>query len=129
MVVRVPRIPWSEAGVEKEQRWLGKLAPHPPVAIPEPLAMGQPAEGYPWLWSVYCWLDGRNPVPDELADPHSIAVDLAGFIDALHRIEAADGPRAGRGAPLPEREEMTRTGWLAFRIRWTRATLRSTPPR
>ena len=35
-------------------------ASHLPLAIPVPLAMGEPAEGYPWRWSIYRWLDGEN---------------------------------------------------------------------
>jgi aminoglycoside phosphotransferase (APT) family kinase protein len=77
--------------------------------------MGRPAEGYPWLWSVYCWLAGGNPVPGELTDPHSLATDLAGFIGALHRIDAAGGPPAGRGVPLRDREEVTRTSLARVR--------------
>ena len=33
-------------------------APQLPLPIPVPLAFGVPAEGYPWNWSVYRWLDG-----------------------------------------------------------------------
>ena len=46
MAVRLPRRP-GKTGVEKEHRWLPKLAPHLPVAVPVPLAIGTPAEGYP----------------------------------------------------------------------------------
>jgi aminoglycoside phosphotransferase (APT) family kinase protein len=45
MVVRLPRIRWAIDAVEKEQRWLPKLAPSLPVAIPVLLAKGAPAEG------------------------------------------------------------------------------------
>ena len=39
--------------VEKEHEWLPKLAPLLPLSIPEPIAIGQPAYGYPWKWSIY----------------------------------------------------------------------------
>jgi aminoglycoside phosphotransferase (APT) family kinase protein len=52
MAVRLPRIHWA-AGVDKEHEWLPKLAPFLPLAIPVPLAKGNPGEGYPWQWSVY----------------------------------------------------------------------------
>jgi len=42
MVVRLPRIQWAVEQVEREQRWLPKLAPFLPVAIPVPLAKGSP---------------------------------------------------------------------------------------
>src|SRR5918992_4837351 len=56
MVVRLPRILGATGQVEKEHRWLPRLAPLLPLAIPAPLAKGRPAEGYPWHWSVYRWL-------------------------------------------------------------------------
>ena len=48
MVVRLPRIGWAVAAVEKEHRWLPVLAPACPSPVPAPLAMGEPGEGYPW---------------------------------------------------------------------------------
>jgi aminoglycoside phosphotransferase (APT) family kinase protein len=105
MVVRLPRIESAVDQVELEQRWLPKLAPLLPVAIPVPLAMGEPGEGYPWQWSVYEWLNGENP----LAGRDSLAGELAQFIAALHRIDPSDGPPAGRGVPLARRDAPTRT--------------------
>jgi aminoglycoside phosphotransferase (APT) family kinase protein len=69
MAVRLPRIHWATGQVDKEQLWLPKLAPLLPVAIPVPLGRGEPAEGYPWSWSVYRWLKGENPtIAEVLAD-------------------------------------------------------------
>src|SRR5262249_21203517 len=45
MVVRLPRIDWAAGQAEKEQRWLPRLAPHLPLAIPVPLAQGEPGRG------------------------------------------------------------------------------------
>ena len=53
MTVRLPSAAAYALQVEKEQRWLPRLAPQLPLPIPVPLAMGQPAAGYPWHWSVY----------------------------------------------------------------------------
>ncbi len=52
MAVRLPRIHWAVGQVEKEHRWLPRLAPHLPLDIPVPLAKGTPGEGYPFPWSV-----------------------------------------------------------------------------
>jgi aminoglycoside phosphotransferase (APT) family kinase protein len=109
MAVRLPRIHWATGQVDKEQRWLPKLAPVLPVAIPVPLGRGEPGEGYPWSWSVYGWLEGDNPSVDRLADPQQLAADLAAFIAALQRLDLADGPQAGRGVPLARRDTDTRT--------------------
>ena len=45
MAVRLPRIHWATGQVDKEHRWLPRLAPLLPLAIPVPLAMGIPGEG------------------------------------------------------------------------------------
>ena len=42
MVVRLPRTHSASAQVDKEHRWLPKLAPLLPLAIPHPLAAGIP---------------------------------------------------------------------------------------
>jgi aminoglycoside phosphotransferase (APT) family kinase protein len=50
MAVRLPRIHWA-------------------TGQPVPLGRGEPAEGYPWSWSVYRWLKGENPtIAEILAD-------------------------------------------------------------
>ena len=109
LVARLPRIHWAVGGVDKDLRWLPMLAPLLPAAIPVPLAKGAPAEGYPWEWGVYPWLDGENPRVGGIADAESLARDTARFVDALHRVELEGGPPAGRGVPLALRDEPTRT--------------------
>ncbi len=108
MVVRLPRIHWAVKDVEKEHEWLPRLAPLLPVAIPVPLGRGEPAEGYPWFWSVYRWRDGENPAVDRIADHGFLATELAQFVAALHRIDPTGGPPAGRGVPLREQDAPTR---------------------
>jgi aminoglycoside phosphotransferase (APT) family kinase protein len=107
--VRLPRIRSAVREVAKEHHWLPRLAPHLPLAIPQPLGKGEPAHGYPWPWSVYRWLDGENPSLARIADPRSLATRLAQFIAALHGIDPAGGPAADRGEPLEERDAPTRT--------------------
>ena len=108
LAVRLPRIPGAVDDVTKEHRWLPRLAPLLPVAIPVPLVKGEPAEGYPWRWSVYRWLDGENPAVDSLTDPDRLATELPQFVTALHGVDATGGPPAGRGVPLKERDAATR---------------------
>lgn len=114
MVVRLPRIDWAVAGVDREQEWLPRLAPLLPVAVPAPLAKGRPAEGYPWPWSVYRWLDGENPAVDRVADPDSLARDIARFVRASQPLDPAGAPPAGRGVPLAARDGPTRTAIAAL---------------
>jgi aminoglycoside phosphotransferase (APT) family kinase protein len=47
MAVRLPSVAAYAAQVEKEHRWLPRLAPHLLLPIPVPLAKGAPAQGYP----------------------------------------------------------------------------------
>jgi len=113
MAVRLPRVERATSTLEKELRWLSRLAPLLPLAIPVPLASGMPAEGYPWHWSVYRWLEGENATLERIADPREAATSLARFVAALQRIDATDGPPPGehnsfRGVPLATRDESTR---------------------
>ncbi|WP_245872719.1 aminoglycoside phosphotransferase family protein [Deinococcus planocerae] len=111
LAVRLPRIHWATGQIDKEFRWLPRLAPLLPLTLPVPMAKGEPGEGYPWPWGVYTWLPGENATPARLADPNQAAVDLAGFILALQRIDPAGGPLPeplGRGVPLATRDAFTR---------------------
>ncbi|PLP58924.1 aminoglycoside phosphotransferase [Mesorhizobium loti] len=112
MSVRLPSAAGYAAQVAREQHWLPKLAPHLPLPIPVPLALGKPGEGYPWSWSVYGWLEGETATEERIGDLDEFAVDLAGFLAALHRIDAAKGPPAGqqnyfRGGPLAVYDDQT----------------------
>ena len=95
MLVRLPSAEGYAAQVEKEQRWLPQLAPLLPLPIPVPLAMGVPAEDYPWHWSVYGWIEGENASSDHIADLPQFATDLAQFLLALHSIDTMGAPPPG----------------------------------
>lgn len=115
MAVRLPRIEDATAHIDKEYRWLPELAPHLPLAIPVPLAKGEPVEGYPWAWSVYRWLDGETATVDCIVDLRQAAIDLGKFVAALHAIDASNGPISNRGLPLISRDEETRAAINALR--------------
>lgn len=113
MVVRLPRSRSSVVPLAKERRWLPRLAPLLPLAVPVPLAKGVPVEDYPWEWSVYTWLAGETATVERLADPSRAARDLARFVTALQRVDPSDGPLPGehnffRGVPLAARDAATR---------------------
>jgi aminoglycoside phosphotransferase (APT) family kinase protein len=91
MAVRFPRVEWAIGQVEKEQRWLPKLAPLLPLSVPVPLAMGGLDEGYPWRWSVYRWLDGENATVGRIDSPRQATVALAQFVASMQRIDPAGG--------------------------------------
>lgn len=113
MAVRLPRrrAAWAIDDLDTELQWLPKLAPHLPLAIPVPLALGRSGDGYPWHWSIFTWLEGENATIDRIGDLGEAAADLARFVAALQRIDATDGPRprpGGRGRPLAERDPAVR---------------------
>ena len=113
MVVRLPRIPSAVDQVDKEQKWLPILAPRLPLSVPIPLGSGKPNEDYPWHWSVYRWLEGRDATIEPIVNPLQAATDLAQFIAALQQIKDIDGPPPGqhnfyRGVPLATRDQETR---------------------
>ncbi len=112
MVVRLPRIPRAVGEVDKEHQWLPKLAPFLPLAIPCPLARGDPGEGYPWHWSVYQWLEGESATIEHITYPYQAATDLARFVATLQRIDSTGGPLPGthnsfRGESLAMRDTRT----------------------
>jgi aminoglycoside phosphotransferase (APT) family kinase protein len=111
--VRLPSAERYVPQIEKEHRWLPKLAPYLPLPIPVPLATGVPGEGYPWPWSIYEWIDGDTASLEHIGNLPEFAVDIAEFLIALQRIDATDGPRAGqqnfsRGGPLSVYDRETR---------------------
>jgi aminoglycoside phosphotransferase (APT) family kinase protein len=119
MTVRLPSAAAYSLQVEKEHRWLPRLAPNLPLPIPVPLAMGQPADGYPWHWSVYRWLDGEIATIEGIADLQQFARDLAHFLVTLYRIDPASGPPPGphnffRGGPLTVYDGETRQAIAAL---------------
>jgi aminoglycoside phosphotransferase (APT) family kinase protein len=107
---RLPRIDWATGQARREAKWLPRLAPHLPLRVPVQLGMGEPAEGYPFDWTVYEWLPGEN-ANGTIDDLERAAVDLAAFVTALRAIETRDAHPRGhgaRGAPLTELDDVVR---------------------
>jgi aminoglycoside phosphotransferase (APT) family kinase protein len=115
MVVRLPLVKGGASDVAMEQQWLPRLAPWLPAAIPEVLGAGEPADGYPWPWSVYRWLAGENPEPGALSEPARLAEDLAGFVAAMRAVTLPGAPQAHRGGPLGSLDTETRAAIEALR--------------
>lgn len=107
--VRLPRTPSGARMLEKELTYPPRLAPLLPAAIPTAVATGMPNDNYPFKWTVSRWLPGRNPLPGHAPEP--VAVQLAGFVRALHNIvppALTDGLASYRGVPLAARDLETR---------------------
>ena len=119
MSVRLPSAAAYAPQVEKEHRWLPRLAPLLPLPIPVPLARGEPGEGYSFSWSVYRWLDGETAMTGRIDDVVEFAGTLAEFLRALRRIDPAGGPHPGRhnffrGGPLTVYDAETRQAIAAL---------------
>lgn len=95
MLVRMPSSSEYAVQVEKEYRWLPKLAPSLPLPIPVPITIGEPGDSYPWRWSINLWLDGDVAASAPIVDLRDFAAQLAQFLIALQRIDPTDGPLAG----------------------------------
>jgi len=113
MSIRMPSSASYAVNVEKEQHWLPKLESHLPLAIPKPVAMGKPGSGYPWRWSIYRWLPGEPASTARISSLSDFALKLGGFLKALHRIDASEGPAPGkhnfhRGGSLEVYDAQTR---------------------
>jgi aminoglycoside phosphotransferase (APT) family kinase protein len=110
LCARLPRTGWAAGQAELEAVWLPRLAPRLPLALPVQVGLGQPADGYPFPWSVCQWLPGDN-ASGTISDLRQAAVDLAGFVTALRRIDLSGAPPrlpGRRGGPLVENEERVR---------------------
>jgi len=119
MVVRLPRIHWASGQPAKEHAWLPYLAPHLPLAIPQPLALGEPSDAYPWQWAIHGWRAGEDATRARMSDPRQAAIDLAHFVAALQRIAVPAGltPEmlpGGRGEPLTARDARVRAAIAAL---------------
>lgn len=109
LVVRLPRIEWAVSQVKRDARWLPQLAPHLPVAVPVPVAVGVPGCGYPHPWAVHRWIAGTRASVDFMTDPATFAADLAEMVRALWAISTTGAPPArNRARPLHEFDSATR---------------------
>ena len=105
LLVRLPRLAGGSETLLKEARWLPTLAPRLPVPVPEVVAVGTPAFGYPEHWLVVRRLAGDHPAPGRAA---FLADDLAAFVDALRSVPVPAGALADpalrwyRAEPLME---------------------------
>ena len=114
LCARLPRVAVWARSVEHEVAWLPTLAPRLSLRVPEPVALGRPASGYPFPWAVFRWIEG-SPYRDALVrDERHAAGALARFVAELGRIDPAGAPRGGR-RPLRELDAATRRAIEAAR--------------
>ncbi|GGO24138.1 aminoglycoside phosphotransferase family protein [Micromonospora parathelypteridis] len=115
IVLRFPLLPTTDpelrAELRQEQEYARLLAAHLPVAVPEPLGLGEPGEGYAGPWTAYRFIPGEPAQLDRIGDLDRFALDLASVVAALRGIDT--GGRAwsgsGRGGPLPAQDAGVRS--------------------
>jgi aminoglycoside phosphotransferase (APT) family kinase protein len=88
-----------------------ELAGRTRFATPEPVAIGQPGEGYPLPWSVQTWLTGSIADGERLSESGPFARDLAEFISGVRLIDTRGRTfrGKGRGGDLPRHDEWMET--------------------
>lgn len=110
-VLRLPLLPDATAAgrdeLVREQDCCRLVAPHVPLDVPEPLAIGEPGAGYPGFWSAYRWIAGTPVDWSGLGDRESFVESLARFVTALHGIDTGGrtwdgGARGGRLSGMDE---------------------------
>ena len=86
---RFPRRQVGIPGTEREIAVLPKLAPLLPLPVPAPLFVGQATDEYPWPFFGSALLPGQETADVGLDDDGrlEIALQLAGFLRALHAVE------------------------------------------
>jgi len=105
LAVRMPMTPGAVGGLLKEVRWLPVLAGHLSLDVPEVLAVGAPAERYPFPWTVVRWLTGEEALTGRIESMGEVAAGLGRFVAELQGIDMTGAPPPGsegfvRGLPL-----------------------------
>lgn len=109
--IRMPRIHWAVQQIDKEFKWLGRLARDLPTALPVPIAKGEPGSDYPYPWLIYPWIQGMSLDHAEVRDWRLLVSQIADFILELERIPPEGGPKPRmRGGSLAKCDESARLG-------------------
>ncbi|HEX7131096.1 MAG TPA: aminoglycoside phosphotransferase family protein [Iamia sp.] len=109
LCVRLPLLPGWGRSLEHEVEWLPWLAARLPVAVPEPVAVGRPDDGYPNPWAVLRWLPGSTAEHTPRGG-EALADDLAATITALAALDPTGAPRAENRWALRHLDPSIRAG-------------------
>lgn len=112
---RFPLLPADVAvarrALESEAAAARQLAGRTRFATPEPVAIGEPGEGYPLPWSVQTWVPGVVATGAESGGSVAFAHDLAEFIAGVRAIDTRGRTFTGdgRGGDLRAHDGWMRT--------------------
>ncbi|HET9172436.1 MAG TPA: aminoglycoside phosphotransferase family protein [Actinospica sp.] len=97
--------------LEREAAAARELAGRTRFRTPEPVAIGEPGDGFPLPWSVQTWVPGEIATPTEPAGSPGYARDLAEFIRAVRAIETRGRTfrGGGRGGDLKRHDDWMET--------------------
>jgi len=103
-VVRLPRVEWSpglnKKNIDKEYEWLPKIAQQLRIPISLPIFKGSPDKEYPYPWLISLWAEGVNINFESNDEYKELAIELAGFLNQMHKIALNGGPTSRRGIRL-----------------------------
>jgi aminoglycoside phosphotransferase (APT) family kinase protein len=89
-------------GLAAEAAAAAALAGRTRFATPEPVALGEPGDGYPLPWSVQTWLPGTVATEADPGGSVPFARDLAEFIAGVRSIPVGRRVFSGRGRGGPD---------------------------
>jgi aminoglycoside phosphotransferase (APT) family kinase protein len=92
LALRLPRTTGAALGLRREAEWLPRLAGLP--FTHPPLALGEPAQGYPFPFAVVPWIEGQDGWAAPTSDETRLARDLGAFVAALRALPFS-GPGHG----------------------------------
>src|SRR3546814_16728794 len=76
LAIRLPQSDDYVADLVNEVRWLPRLAPNLPVAVPDVVAIGQHRGAFARPWAVVSWLPGALPLAMAGSQPALLATHL-----------------------------------------------------
>jgi len=104
LMVCLPRAHTYATDVVDDLQVLVPLAGRLPLEIPTILAIGRPAQSYPFPWGIYRWIDGTSWSTRPTEDLNEAAEDLARFALALQAVDPSGAPGCDRFRMLWDRQ-------------------------
>jgi aminoglycoside phosphotransferase (APT) family kinase protein len=117
------RLPRRQLGADlsgTEHHWLARVGSSWTFAVPLPVAVGEPGQGYPWWWSIVPWIEG-TPLFEAPLSPEG-AADLGRALAQVHAPPPPGAPlNPFRSSPLASRVDKLdeRLATLAAHDDWT----------
>jgi aminoglycoside phosphotransferase (APT) family kinase protein len=95
LALRLPRTIGAAKGLRREAEWLPRLAGVPFLHLP--LALGEPADAFPYPFAVVPWVDGQDAWAAPPSDEVALAWDLGEFVRALRALPLPGPGHGGEG--------------------------------